>query len=301
MIVTNYSHQLILYIDDLRKSQHISKDEFIKDIMSLRQYNRLLKNESTITSEKLIDIADNLGLDMANLHNNFLKSYDEETRITRKIYSDFNQGNFSSFEVLVSSCNIETFRKQNKDLINVLQTICHTLQKKIPKNVSIDRISNIIRYPKVLDNSFITLYELMGLFHLADSSENINTQKKIGNTLVSLIKENRLFVTPAYENSLMSVYANIARLFVKLEQYENVISICKYGINMAKNNNIDGLSHFYFYIIIAFIKTDKRDRSEIYQQELAYLLKLKNNNKVDESIKTSLNVNFDIDVNKFYL
>ena len=85
--MNNTSQEFGIFIDDIRNSRNISKEDFVENILSTRQFQRYLKGESSISIEKIIMLVDKLGLEFFSIYNRFLKSTNIEHKVVNKIYN----------------------------------------------------------------------------------------------------------------------------------------------------------------------------------------------------------------------
>ena len=74
----NESREFGLYIDGLRLERNMSREDLCEGIMSLSQYKRYLRGDTSIPNGKLVMIADRLKFSINDIHFMFRKKHNTE-------------------------------------------------------------------------------------------------------------------------------------------------------------------------------------------------------------------------------
>ena len=76
-----------LFIDGLRLERNISREDLCEGIMSLSQYKRYLRGDTSMPNAKLVQLADRLMFSLSDIYSLFGKKHDDNYKKIWEIYT----------------------------------------------------------------------------------------------------------------------------------------------------------------------------------------------------------------------
>ena len=92
--MNNTSQEFGLFIDNIRNSRNMSREDFVEGILSTRQFQRYLKGESSITNDKIFQLVDKLEMNILNVYKLFINRENTEYKLVHNIYNLIISFNF---------------------------------------------------------------------------------------------------------------------------------------------------------------------------------------------------------------
>ena len=83
----NEAREFGLFIDGLRIERNMSREDLCEGVMSLSQYKRYLRGDTSIPNSKLVMIADRLKFSINDIHFLFRQKHNDEYNSINKIYN----------------------------------------------------------------------------------------------------------------------------------------------------------------------------------------------------------------------
>ena len=130
------SQEFGLFIDNLRNSRNMSREDFVEGIVSTRQYHRYLKGETSITNNKIILLVDKLEMNFLNVYKLFIYGENTEYKLVSNIYSLILSFNYVEANKLINQLEKKEFTsKYNKSFYSFCKiTVAYNL-KRISKSM----------------------------------------------------------------------------------------------------------------------------------------------------------------------
>ena len=97
-----------LFIDNLRVSRKISRENFVDGILSTRQYQRYLKGETSITNANLFQLINKLEMSILTIYSLFANTENSEFNYVSKIYNHLANMNYKMSDKLIKSFDVST-------------------------------------------------------------------------------------------------------------------------------------------------------------------------------------------------
>ena len=93
------------YLEKLRISRNISRNDFVSGILSERQYRRYLKGESTMPNDKVHLLVTKLGLDLADFYMSYLDDKESHLQVIKNLFNLIRTGKLAEANTLISTIN----------------------------------------------------------------------------------------------------------------------------------------------------------------------------------------------------
>jgi transcriptional regulator with XRE-family HTH domain len=234
LLLENYS----TIIERIRKDRNISREDLCDNVMSNRTYQRFVSGETSISSEKVFKLIDNLGIDIYSIHNIHKKLTDNEYN---KLINGFNlvsQWKFSEAELIYASIDANAIAsKTNKNIYTLTNLLIKRHNKKINKSDFYSKIEEIIGFPQVLNKKILNILEINSLFILS-KKYILKNDSSIIDFFIELVKnykENRYWLVDEY---MSLIFTYITRGIYHFERYEKCIEFCNSGIDYCRSTGI---------------------------------------------------------------
>ncbi|PAT01612.1 hypothetical protein CI105_05940 [Candidatus Izimaplasma bacterium ZiA1] len=237
------------FIENLRLSRNMSREEFLKDILSLRQYSRFLKGESEISNKKLLLMSDRLDLSIFHIYNAFYNSSDHEYNNIHEAYIYLADRHLDKATEKINLINrndiLSSYNKKFYDYV-VLAT-AHRKGAKSPNDVISD-LKSLINYSSINERETYSWLEIVILIEIA----GVERREKRYTTLSVLeycLSENKINFSDKSNYLLIPpLYSQVAAIYGNLKQYNKVITIADNGINYCRKYGIlNSIAHLFFY------------------------------------------------------
>lgn len=287
------------FIDDLRKSRNISREDFVDNVMSMRQYQRYVYNESSINNDKLLLLIDKLGMSFLGVHRLFLEKTKDEYRHLSMAYTAIvHEDLFKASETLKKINFSEIKDKANKLYYTLCETLIARRTNKIPTDLAMDKLKSLINYPECLSNNYISFIELVSYIEIGRHS-NSKDKKIVTNFLYAIIKDNNLSSDNLDQSLLPSIYSTISHSLGIMEEYEKSIYIAQKGIDYClKHDNMNALSHLFLFKAFGLNLLGRKKEALIPAKKVFSLLLVEDKpNKTDQFTKT-FEVSFNMKVSE---
>ena len=178
-----------LFIDGLRISRNISREELINDIISLSQYKRYLRGASSIPNSVLILIADRLKLRISDIHFMYKQKSDKQYKKIQNIYTYIRDNNFEEAYKLANDIkNQATFSDYNKLFFDFCMITIQYNLKLVSAIHVLGMYSKLIDYPNCTDNNSFNWVETITLLKIVVISariDNFEPSKLMYKTMMS--------------------------------------------------------------------------------------------------------------------
>jgi len=263
-----------LYIDGLRLERDISREDLCEGIMSLSQYKRYLRGETSIPNGKLISIADRLKFSINDIHFLFSKKHDNQKNKVLRLYNlvkeqkvreAYELGRELGKDVFLSDHTAQMF-----DFCMLL--IQHSLNMVSDVHV-LELYSKLIDYPNCIHKTSFNTVELSTLIQIVDLSAKSDNYEAANFLYQILSKDSFDFTSTDGSDYLPSVYSNISKILGMQDDYSKVLDVTNKGIKYCLDNcRTNSLSHLYFYNALALLILNKKTKALISAKKCFMLL-----------------------------
>jgi len=249
-----------LFIDGLRLERDISREDLCDGVMSLSQYKRYLRGDTSIPNGKLISIADRLKFSINDIHLLFSKKHDNEKNKVLHLYSLVREQQISKAYELGRELGKDIFLSdhttQMYDFCMLL--IQHSLNLVSDVHV-LELYSKLIDYPNCIHKTSFNSVELSTLIQIVNLSAKVDNYEAANFLYQILSKDDFNFTSTYGSDHLPSVYSNISKIFGMQDDYTKVLDVTNRGIKYCLDNcRTNSLSHLYFYNALALQILDQK-------------------------------------------
>ncbi len=274
----NASQEFGLFIDNLRSTRNISREEFVDGILSTRQFQRYLKGESSISNEKILKLVDKIELDFFSVYNRFLKSSNIEHQIVNQIYDHIMALEYKDSYELIQEYKNHTFTSAHyRKLFDLYDILTRHKLLRISTDMAVDYFENIIDYPKCMKNEILNFIELTALIYIAQIITNEQKKKKIMLKLYDILKYHKISDFNVKDGKMAVVYSVFAKLLGTQEKYPEVIYFTKKGIELCElNKTTNSLAHLYYYCALGYMGNNNMAKALSNAKKAFFVLELEN-------------------------
>jgi len=263
--MTKIFNDLGLYIDNLRKSRNISREDFIDGIISTRQYQRFVNGESSLNNEKTFKLIDRLGMSFFNVHKLYVLHTNKQRPKLNNIYKEIISENLNSASEFIEELSPDDFFDEyNKLFYEVLKLILHRRKKTMPFNLVADKLKRIINYPDCMKNEVMSFIEYIVYLNISSDNLDNNDDIKILNFLYEKISNENINFDYFSKRYIPSTYAHVAKKLGSIDEYKKALVISQKGIEYCKGaETINSLAHLYIYKALSLKYLERLDESYI--------------------------------------
>lgn len=261
--MSNRTREFGLFIDGLRIERDISREDFCDGIMSLSQYKRYLRGDTSIPNGRLVLIADRLKFSINEIHILFSRKHDSDNNKVLALYrlvheQKINQAYKLGRELGMGSI-LSDHTTQMYDFCMLI--IQHSL--KLVSDIHVlDLYSKLIDYPNCIQKSSFNMVEISTLIQIVNLSAKLG-DFEAANFLYNILSDDNFELSLTDKSSyLPSVYSNLAKILGMQEDYTRVLEITNRGIQYCKKNfRTASLPNLFFYNSLAHLVLNQRDKA----------------------------------------
>lgn len=237
-----------LFIDNLRKSRNISKPDFVKDIISERQYHRFLKGESSLKSDVLIQMFEKLEISMSKAFHNYSIYSSNQSEVLNNIYIDLqHQREKVALDKLKKIDKSSLTSQYDKKLYRFIKICASGDLNLVSKKTVVEEIIDLIDYPTVMSKSSITNFEVTGLMYIAPFLLS-NGDKRIASFAYDIIIQSINSNDKIHELTY-PFYTTTVQSLGKIGNFRRALKIANIGIDEYSLNN-----DFHVYEGLLYLK-----------------------------------------------
>ena len=247
-----------LFIDGLRLDRNMSRDDLCEGIISLSQYKRYLRGDTSIPNNILVLIADRLKFSISELHLLYRHRTDIQHNSILEIYSliriqkyqeAYNIASKMKDEIIVSDYNKLFF---DFCLINIQYHL-----KLVSEIHVLGLYSRLIDYPECVKNDSFNWVELNTLLQIVLISAKMDNYEPSQMMFSLLTSPTFQFAASDNFNYMPTIYSNLSQILGIQEKYHQVIETTNSGINYCrKHETFSSLSMLYLMNSFAYFDLD---------------------------------------------
>ncbi|AIO19543.1 hypothetical protein KQ51_01667 [Candidatus Izimaplasma bacterium HR1] len=163
------SNDFARFIDELRDSRNISREDFVENIISLRQYYRFIKGESSLRSETLNALMSRLDFNTIHAYESFRKKQDKDYADLIKIYKLIHMDEYNKASVEFKSLELSSvMSKYNMQLLEFIEIKLDLHFDKITINQAVDEILELMDYEDIFKKDSLSFIELSCIMFVQD-------------------------------------------------------------------------------------------------------------------------------------
>jgi len=295
-----YAREFGLFIDGLRIDRQVSREDLCDGIMSLSQYKRYLRGDTSIPNSKLVQIADRLKFSISEIHMMYQAKQDVQfTKISElfklmrshKPQEAFNKAVKMKDEVILSESNQLFF-----DFCFVY--IQHNLKMASDIN-ALDLYSNMINYPDCVNNESFNFVEINILLQIVTISARMDIFEP-ADIMYKILTSKTFNIGFAKDTSFVpATYSTLAQTLGEQRKFDQAIDVTRLGIQFCiKHNTTIALA--LLFLLNSFAHHDLGNIDEAHESGKKAMMQVYIENKPDkfESYKNWLESKLEIGIDE---
>lgn len=241
------NNDFALFIDELRDSRNISRNNFVEGIISPRQYHRFIKGESTLTTQVINQLLEKAELFSAQVYHDYLKNKNTIYRELDTIYKFLYSNNISQAYNLMLDFDAERIESSyNKKYYNIIKNILGISQGKVSQDVGMNSILKLIDYPGILEKDNFSFIEASAIMYVSSYLIK-NNDYRIAHFSYDQIKNKSESKKLSSEFSY-TFYIQAAKSLGRIEEYMKAYNVTKSGIDDYIESNPLNALELLFYL-----------------------------------------------------
>jgi len=283
------------FIDELRESRNLTREELVEDIISLRQYYRFIKGESSLKNEIIGSLLDKIGVSHQTAYVLYNTKYNEVLKQLNSVYGFIYNLQYKKANDLLDEIDPTLLETNNQRLhYQIMKQMLAGYLNKTPYNLAAEKVIELINYPNLLDNEFFAHYEIVGVvyilkyltkqkdFRFAYHSYNAITNKSDTLKLVS-----NQFKIP--------FYLGTAQMLGFIEEYEKSLKIANLASqSIMKGTDISSLLVSYYLQAISARNMDNTQLMRDNLTKVYSLLRVEGNQTRINEYNNYISKNFNL-------
>ncbi len=288
------------FLDSLRKSRNMSREEFIDGIISLRQYQRYVNGESSLNNEKLFKLIDKLGMNYFNVHKLYFNNSKDALTKLNNIYGEISRDNIHLASELFNKISKNELRNEYSILYyNLCELLLFKKTRKMPEPLITEKLKKLINYPDCLKNKIINFVEYVAFIHISSYSSENYDDTRILNYLYDKIKNDNISTDTILLSYMPSTYAHVARRLGIINEFEKSLSIAQKGIDWClKYENHNSLAHLFMYKAFSLKNLNREEDSLLSVKKAFALLFIEDKEHKTKKFTLSFENNFNMKVSE---
>jgi len=296
--VKNMAKGFALYIESLRKSRKISREDFVENIMSIRQYQRHLKGETSISNDKIFLLVDKLEMDFFDIYNSYVRKDETEYKNIYNIYSQIvNLDYKKAHQLIIKTDKNSIHSNYNKSFYNYCKITVQNKLRLISDSMAINKLKANIDYPECLDIKILNSVELITLISISGHLLEKDKDDRIANFLYDILINRKLLVGRELDNTMPSIFATTCKLLGILGEHKKVLEISQEGIEFCfKNQILNSLVHLLYYKSLALLNLVRKDEAIQTAKRAFMLLEVEGHSEKMQNFECLLEKHFNMKV-----
>ena len=289
------------FIEELRIARNLSRDDFLDDIISKRQYQRFLNGESSIKNDVMTKLLTKLEVNSLDIYYQTIINSEQHSRDLRKAHEEYIAFNYQEAYKILESINIDEVKSTfDVKSYTYLKTVLDIHFKKLPESTGIEKLSDLINYPDILNSQMINYLEINTLLFISDFMIKNKNDHSIPNFLYKIFKDEAYIynqINPFYRPIL---YSNLSRALGIVKEYKKSVKIANLGIQLCEKYQIlAGLEHLLYYKAVGLRYTNAHEiKIKDTLARLKHTLEIFNNQAKKEYFITAIEKSFNIKYNE---
>ncbi len=284
-----------LFIDGLRIERQLSRESLCEGIMSLSQYKRYLRGDTSIPNNKLLLLADRLKFSISDLHIMYRSRQDTQFKKIGKINKLIRERQYRNALDSINKMKSEVFISDYNKLYFDYCYITVQYNLKLVSDVHVlGMLSNLIDYPDCMKNESFTWLELSILFYIviiSSQMENYEPSERMYEILTSSFFQQ----TVLEESSLIPLfYSTLSQIMGAQKRYKEVIELTSKGIDYCLRLDIfTGLPRLFLFNSFANYDLDNCDLAIKNAKKAFMILYVENKEDIIEQFRILFENKFD--------
>ena len=234
------------FIENLRYARGMSQEEFLHNVISIRQYQRYRNGTSEISMDCIERISDKIGVETRKLLADFQHEKFKEKELVEEYYNSVVYKNREDIQRLEQHFdNYNFLDKTNKEVHILASILKQYLMNNINKENFLDKLYDLIHYPEVLNFEILRDVEVIGLMIIFQ--HNIKEKEKIIDLIKKLNEDHNLLASgQSYFVIIMFQYF-VAIDFIQKKEYEHAEIYLNRALDLLNKKHSDYSKYLIYY------------------------------------------------------
>jgi hypothetical protein len=266
--------------------------------MSLSQYKRYLRGDTSIPNNKLLQIADRLKFSISDIHILYQKRHDKQLSQIEEIYNLMIRHEYhQAYQMAMKMRNdvfISDYNKLFFDFCFVHLQYCLNMVSDVH---ILEIYSELINYPDCQENESFNWVEMNILFQIISTSFKIGNHEPADLMYKMLTSHQYSFSFSKDASLLPNIYLTIGQILGKQKKYKEVIQITERGIEHCRRYGVSfALSSLF--MINAFAKMDLGHKEDaLHSAKMAFMqMHIENRPEKLQQLKVAFRQKFDLEI-----
>ncbi len=154
------------FIDEIRESRKMSREELVDGILSIRQYFRFIKGESSLKNQTISELLERLEIADVVSYEYFKRRNDDNFVKLKEIYQYVFKNDLKTANKMISDFDESTLElSSNKKFFSFIKEYLGQQQELWSYETAVQRVLDLIEYPDVLDKQVHSFVEKTALVY----------------------------------------------------------------------------------------------------------------------------------------
>lgn len=259
------SNDFARFIDQLRDSRNLSREAFVKNILSLRQYYRYIKGENSLKDETVNLLLERLEISPIHAYETFRKKQDKDYHDLTKVYEFIHLGKFKLAQEIFSSLELSPLLSTNNiKLLEYIEIRLDLHFERITQQQAHLEIIELLDYPDVLSKESLSYIEISCILFISDEMIKEDDYRLADYGYDLLIKDNQNQFSE-FKDQLLPLQLTVVKGLGRIGKFEESIelsqkAICEFEVHHPLNmllsiNYIKALSERELYKDDRYVET----------------------------------------------
>ncbi len=292
----NDAREFGLFIDGIRLERGISREDLCDGIMSLSQYKRYLKGDTSIPNSRLVQIAERLKFSINDIHFLFRKKHNDEYYKIYEIFRLIKINDFDKAHLVSQKIKKEVIVSEyNKSLLDFcLIRIQHALKMVSDIHV-LGLYSNLIDFPSCANNESFNMVEISVLIQIVSISSSMGNFEPTNVMYRILSSKTFSYSTSGDSSFLPSIYSSLTSILGIQDEHKKVIELSEKGIKYCiSQETSNALAHLFLFNSFAYLYTDNMNEALLSAKKCFMQLFIENKPEKFKTFKAAFEKQFDM-------
>ncbi len=296
------SMELSNYLEKMRYGRKLTQEDFVADVVSLRQYQRYRRGECEIPYEKIDQFAHKLGIPSKKLMNQFESEKNRQLKMVNDFYNAVSNRNKPTIKKLKKILDEDILiDKETKTYYEYAVLFDEYYNGIHDKPAFARKISNLINYPDILKQEYFTDIEILILSSLLIVLSPLQIDTLLRRLSELFNQEDNIL--SSQNNQITSlIIMRLSKGFGMRGDYSKVIEFTTKGIKHGiAQKQYHLFEYFYYYKALAHFKLEEYLEYEEALFRCYNVLHLEGNKNRIEQFTQLIEKDFDINYHMFIM
>jgi len=290
------NNDFAVFIDELRESRNITRETFVDGVISLRQYYRFIKGESSLKTDLVNKLLDKLHIDSIMTFESYRQISNSINRKLSNIYIKIYSDDFVGAKKDLKELDYSTFTSQyNKKFYKFIDAIIRKNDPDSDDDTITQEITEIIDYPNLLNKKTLSFVEVAAIMLV--SKELVKKgDNRLAEYCYNLVKNDDSNIKHQINNYTFAFYSTTARNLGQIGKVEESYEVTKEGIKIFQTHEpLNSYAALYFFQALAERDLFDDNRHLEALRKMFMTLRLQASKQFAEGMRVAAKRSFDIE------